>query len=141
VSVRLSKALLVAGDLAEAKVFAQYTVQLDPAAPDGHSQLGLVDLLTGNYAEAIQELEDAVRLSTQLTGKWESLNFTRYNLARAYSCAGQPARALETLQQVVPHNADYTRFARQDPKLAGLRNDPVCGPKFATLLRQPSRDN
>ncbi len=58
----------------------------------------------------------------------------KYNFACFYARAGRVEEALPLLRDALASNAEFVRWARQDPDLDGMRDDPRVG----QLLDQPA---
>jgi tetratricopeptide (TPR) repeat protein len=89
------------GHFKDAKILLERAVRLSPNQPDYHAALGLIELKTGDQAEAVRHLKIAVRLKPTDTE-------FRLHLASVYQDANDDLAALQVL-----------RIAKVDDALSG----------------------
>ena len=92
---------------------AQRAVELLPTNVPAHAAYGLAALKTGQYAEAVRELETTLRLQANLPA-------AHYNLACAYAHLGRRAEAVTALRQAIAAKPDLAAIAQRDPALSNL---------------------
>ncbi len=135
-------------------------LQLEPGNVLGHNNLGVLLDKKGLYDEAIAAFEQALKIDPSNATVQGNLANSRknkaivqereariaearkqveaqpkdprvaYNLARVYAALDMKEQAFEWLGKALQLGFDDIRFVREDPALAGLKNDP----RFAKLL-------
>ena len=135
-------------------------IQADPRNVLGQNNLGVLYDKKGLYGEAIAAFEQALRIDPSNATVQGNLANARknkaivqereariadarkqvearpkdsraaYNLARVYAALDMKEQAFEWLAKALQLGFDDIRFVRDDPALAGLKNDP----RFAKLL-------
>jgi len=112
---------------AEALPHAEIATEVFPDTEPSHSTLGLVWLKLGQPAQAVKELQEAIRWGPKLAAP-------RYNLACAYARLGQFAEAYDTLRQLARVDPQMLAFAARDTEFAALRADPQYGERLRRLV-------
>jgi len=135
-------------------------IQLEPGNVLGHNNLGVLLDKKGLYDEAIGIFERALKIDPSNATVQGNLANARknkaiiqereariadarkqveaspkdpraaYNLARVYAALDMKDQAFEWLGKALQLGFDDIRFVREDPALAGIKNDP----RFARLL-------
>jgi superkiller protein 3 len=147
----------------EAIAAYQKAITFDPKSVAAFNNLGVLYTNTGKYDQAIQTLEQGLKLEPSNTVLLKNLETAKANqnavqdrekkvaeakkqvearpkdpqaahhLGRVYASLYMRDEAFEWLSKAVELGYKDTRFLREDPALADLREDP----RFARLLQTP----
>jgi superkiller protein 3 len=129
-------------------------IELDPGSHFAHNNMGVLYDKKGLYTEAIREFEQVLQIDPSNETALKNLENARrskgivhereerfaqatkeveadpknpraaYNLGRLYASYGKKDQALQWLAKALELGFDDVQFLRDDPALAGLRNDP-----------------
>ena len=101
-------------------------------------ELGLMEALLGNKAEAVRLAREGVEMLPESRDALDGVNFTLWGLVQVYAWTGDKDRAIEGVAHIlsVPSQAGGTHILRSGPWLVPLHGDP----RFEALLNDPKND-
>jgi len=111
------------GRWAEAEAAYQQFVEANPDNAFAWNRLGTSQVQQKKYAEAVTSFEHAIAI-----GGGGAVDF--YNLACAYALAGDPDKALDSIERAIGAGLRRREQYETDPDLASLRELP----RFRTLM-------
>lgn len=117
-SAELEKALnlLNEGRTDEAMDIVKQNIQLGPESPDNYLAMGLIQLENENYAQAKENLKQALKMNRKLVA-------AHYMLAMIYEKEGNPAEASAKWKRIVKYSKDETLKALAEKHIKQLEGE------------------
>jgi tetratricopeptide (TPR) repeat protein len=153
-NINYAYCLFYAGKIDESEAQTKKAIELAPDFWLSHFYLFNVYRLKANYAQAVEELARAQELRGEAEaarlmrdgfakGGWPGflqtviverarIKLTPYNLATFYAELGDKDKAFATLNQAIDKYDQFVGFAKIDPFMKPLRDDP----RFAAVLKR-----
>jgi len=116
-SFQKARALHRDGRLADAGLWYEKVLSMDPGHVEALNNRGVLYLQEKNYSAARKCFEKAIRLKADYVDPY-------YNLACVCAVQGQVLQGLRYLGKAISMDPDVKKWAKEDPDLEGLRGDP-----------------